>query len=124
MPPSNVSNPPPDSPVAFNSFARREIRAVLFANEQQSMLLVAARLVDLPERAEEIVQDAFEKTLVAWPRLREPGAYLRAAVVNGCRSELRRRQVLRRHPAPPPAVVELGERNGALLGGSGSDSTE
>lgn len=87
----------------------------LFASEQHSMLLLAARLVDLPGRAEEIVQDAFEKTLVAWPRLREPGAYLRTSVVNGCRSELRRRQVMRRHPSPAPAITELGERDGALL---------
>lgn len=41
------------------------------------MLRLAVGLVDIPERAEEIVQDAFEKTLIAWGRLREPGAYLR-----------------------------------------------
>ena len=87
----------------------------LFDTERQSMLALAVRLVDRPERAEEIVKDAFEKTLVAWSRLREPGAYLRTAVVNGCRSELRRRQVVRRHPTPPVALAELGERDGALL---------
>ena len=87
----------------------------LFASEQHRCCSSRCDLVDLPERAEEIVQDAFEKTLVAWPRLREPGAYLRTSVVNGCRSELRRRQVMRRHPSPAPAIAELGERDGALL---------
>ena len=31
LPPSNVSNPPPDSPTAFNSLARREIRMSTYA---------------------------------------------------------------------------------------------
>lgn len=87
----------------------------LFATELQPMLRLAVGLVDVHERAEEIVQDAFEKTLLAWPRLREPGAYLRTAVVNGCRSELRRRRVIRRHPVPEAATVELGESDARLL---------
>lgn len=86
-----------------------------FAVESSKMLRLAVGLVDRPERAEEIVQDAFEKTLLAWPRLREPGAFLRTAVVNGCRSELRRRRVMRRHPDPPAALAELGESDRALL---------
>ena len=72
----------------------------LFADEAAPMVRLAISLVDSPERAEEIVQDAFEKTLVAWRRLDRPGAYLRSAVVNGCRSELRRRRVVRRAPQP------------------------
>lgn len=73
----------------------------LFADEAAPMVRLAISLVDSPERAEEIVQDAFEKTLVAWRRLDRPGAYLRSAVVNGCRSELRRRRVVRRAAQPP-----------------------
>lgn len=72
----------------------------LFADEAEPMIRLAISLVDSPERAEEIVQDSFEKTLVAWRRLDRPGAYLRSAVVNGCRSELRRRRVARRAPQP------------------------
>lgn len=68
----------------------------LFAVEASPMLRLAIGLVDSTERAEEIVQDAFEKTLLAWPRLAQPGGFLRTAVVNGCRSELRRRRVVRR----------------------------
>jgi len=70
----------------------------LFHSELGPMTRLAVGLVDSPERAEEIVQDALEKTLLAWNRVREPGAYLRQAVVNGCRSELRRRRVMRRAP--------------------------
>jgi RNA polymerase sigma factor (sigma-70 family) len=87
----------------------------LFADEQRAMLRLAVRLVDVPERAEEIVQDGFEKTLLAWHRLTEPGAYLRTAVVNGCRSELRRRAVMRRHAWPAAAVAPLDERDASLL---------
>jgi RNA polymerase sigma factor (sigma-70 family) len=61
------------------------------------MVRMATTLVDIPERAEEIVQDAFERTLLAWDHLEQPGAYLSRSVVNGCRSELRRRRVARRH---------------------------
>jgi len=94
------------SAVVFDAF---------FSVESPKMLRLAVGLVDLPERAEEIVQDAFEKTLLAWPRLREPGAFLRTAVVNGCRSELRRRRVMRRHPYPPAGTETLGEADRALL---------
>ena len=74
----------------------------LFAREVQPMIRLAVSLVDTPERAEEIVQDAFERTLMAWRRLDRPGAYVRLAVVNGCRSELRRRRVVRGAPSPTP----------------------
>ncbi|MBI5090646.1 MAG: sigma-70 family RNA polymerase sigma factor [Actinobacteria bacterium] len=87
----------------------------LFVTESAAMLRLAIGLVDVPERAEEIVQDAFEKTLLAWGRLREPGALLRTAAVNGCRTELRRRRVMRRHPLVAPGSVELGEADAALL---------
>jgi RNA polymerase sigma factor (sigma-70 family) len=72
----------------------------LFVHEVEPMIRLAISLVDTRERAEEIVQDAFEKTLMAWRRLDRPGAYLRLAVVNGCRSELRRRRVVRGAPNP------------------------
>ena len=77
--------------------------ATFFAAEAVGMVRLAVGLVDVPERAEEIVQDAFERTLLAWDRLDRPGAYLRTAVVNGCRSELRRRRVMRRHVERPTA---------------------
>lgn len=82
--------------------------ASFFAGEADAMVRLAVGLVDLPARAEEIVQDAFERTLLAWDRLDRPGAYLRTAVVNGCRSELRRRRVMRRHVERPLTDVVAG----------------
>ena len=56
--------------------------------------------------AEEVVQDAYVSTLRSWSRVREPKPYLRAAVVNGSRSWLRRRQLERRQPTENPGVSE------------------
>jgi len=46
--------------------------------------------------AEEVVMEALLKTFSGWGRLRNPergGIYLKRAVVNGCRSRIRRRTV-------------------------------
>ena len=53
------------------------------------------------------MQEAFAKVFERWSRLDEPGGYLRTAVVNGARSELRKREVRRRigltrRALPPP----------------------
>ena len=64
--------------------------------EYAPMVRLARGLVDTPEIAEEITQDAFAKVFERWDRLDEPGGYLRTAVVNGARNELRRREVRRR----------------------------
>ena len=72
-----------------------------------AMVRLAFGLVDTPEAAEEITQDAFAEVFVRWNRLDNPGGYLRTAVVNGARSELRKRDVRRRirpgRPQPVPA---------------------
>jgi RNA polymerase sigma-70 factor (sigma-E family) len=58
--------------------------------------------------ADEIVQDAFLQLLRAWPRVENPVAYLRVAVLNGCRSWGRRRSVAaRRRREPPPGWTVL-----------------
>jgi len=79
------------------------------------MVRLAMALVDSRERAEELVQDAFERALLRWDRLDRPGAYLRTVVVNGARSELRRRSVIRRHPPALQPAVEMSESDLALL---------
>ena len=66
-------------------------------------------------RAEEVVMDAFVRSLAAW-RLRgadQPEAYVRRAVVNLCRNRRRRSWLERRHaqtrpgdPAVPPEPVD------------------
>jgi RNA polymerase sigma factor (sigma-70 family) len=80
----------------------------LYRNEWAPMVRLARSLVDDTYRAEEVVQDACERTLLRWDRLEDPRAYLRTCVVNGCRSELRRRSVRRRIDP-----VVLGRRTSA-----------
>ena len=58
--------------------------------------------------AEEIVHDAFVSTLAAWGRVREPGAYLRAAVANGGRAWLRRRGIEQKHALPQEDRPQAG----------------
>jgi RNA polymerase sigma factor (sigma-70 family) len=58
------------------------------------------------EVAEEIVQDAMAATYQRWPTLDEPAAFARTAVLNRCRSELRRRSVRRRHAWPVAAEAD------------------
>jgi RNA polymerase sigma-70 factor (sigma-E family) len=82
----------------------------LFGAHYRPLVRLAVLLVDDPGAAEELVQDAFVRLHQNWRRLREPDkalAYLRATVVNGGRSALRRRGVARRYAAaeaPPPDV--------------------
>ncbi|MEO0492321.1 MAG: sigma-70 family RNA polymerase sigma factor [Actinomycetota bacterium] len=83
----------------------------LWRREYPVMVRLARALVDSPDRAEEIVQDAFAHTLRKFDSLTRPGAYLRTSVVNGARGELRKREVRRRlspptTPASTPAQDE------------------
>ena len=76
--------------------------------QYRPVVRLAQALVDTSECAEEIVQDAFAKVYERWDRLAEPAGYLHTAVVNGARSELRKREVRRRiglrvRPAEAPA---------------------
>lgn len=66
--------------------------------------------------AEEVVQDAFIKAHRSWNEVRDPLAFLRTAVVNGCRSWGRRQKLEReRRPrAPEPVRQEPDELWDAL----------
>ena len=75
------------------------------------MVRLAQALVDTSESAEEIVQDAFVKVYERWSRLDEPAGYLHTAVVNGARSELRKREVRRRVGLRARPAVAPGERD-------------
>lgn len=75
---------------------RDEAIAALFDAHYRGLCRLAALLLDDPGAAEEAVQDAFLRTFAGWRRLRHPERvrwYLRAAVVNQCRSRMRRRAV-------------------------------
>lgn len=68
---------------------------------------LARLLLEDPGEAEEAVQEAFARLQVARGSLRAPDrapAYLRATVANLSHGRIRRRQVVRRHPEPPPGV--------------------
>ena len=69
-----------------------------YTSEYAGLVRLAIGFVDDPRRAEELVQDAFERTLLRWHRVRAPGGFVRQVLVNAARSELRRRAVARRAP--------------------------
>lgn len=69
----------------------------LFEDERVPMVRLAWLLTGSEPLSEEIAQDAFAKVFERWAKLDNPGGYLRACVVNGCRKAARRRLVERRH---------------------------
>jgi RNA polymerase sigma factor (sigma-70 family) len=83
---------------------------VLFRTHYRGLLRLATLLVGNREEAEEVVQDAFVSLHRHWDGLRDTGAagaYLRAAVVGGCRS--RRRRFARTAASPPSLAVILDD---------------
>lgn len=94
------------------------LRAV-FEAEYRSLVGLATYLVSNVHDAEEVVQEAFVRTLAGWDRVRDRDAadrYVRRAVVNGAKGRLRRRAVARRHPDPPAGSAASAEHD-ALAGG-------
>lgn len=62
----------------------------LFEAEYGRLCRLAFLLTGDTSRAEEIVMDAFVRSLSRWRTVREPSAYVRRAVVNLCRNRRRR----------------------------------
>ncbi len=62
----------------------------LYLRTFSSMVRLARVLVDSPEIAEDLVQDAFVRLHRHWGGVRDPGSYLHRSVVNACRSHHRR----------------------------------
>jgi len=74
--------------------------AALYAAHRLSLVRMAVLLVDDLPSAEDVVQDAFIAFHRAAGQLHDPEAalgYLRASVINGARSMIRRRQVARKY---------------------------
>lgn len=70
--------------------------ADLYDQHHASLCRLATVLLGDASRAEEVVQEAFLRTYRSWWRIREHDrahGYVRATVVNLCRSQLRRRMV-------------------------------
>jgi DNA-directed RNA polymerase specialized sigma24 family protein len=82
-----------DGEVPLDRDARTTASTTTFAALYDAQFLAMVRLAVLlgarPEQARDIVQDAFVGLHLRWSSVREPTAYLRRSVVNGCRSALR-----------------------------------
>lgn len=99
--------------------------AAIFADHQIGLVRLALLMVGDQATAEDVVQDAFARTHAGRARLRDPGkalAYVRSAVLNGCRSVLRRRATVFRRTVPyePPvwsaeSAALLSEERRAVL---------
>ena len=97
----------------------------LYRAHALGLIRFAVLLVGDKDTAEDVVQDAFLGLYRAWQRLQDPASgpgYLRVAVLNGCRSALRRRsraRLLRVQHDPPVWSAEAaamdGEDRRALL---------
>jgi RNA polymerase sigma-70 factor (sigma-E family) len=87
----------------------REV-AALFDAHYTPMCRLAFVILGDSAAAEEIVMEALLKTFSGWSRIRNPeraDAYLRRAVVNLCRSRIRRKAIeARMGLAGPPAVPD------------------
>lgn len=94
-------------PMTSADLTVREPFEVLYHREFAGLVRLATVLVDTPEQAEEVVQDAFAGLYLKYRVVGNPLAYVRASVLNGSRKVLRRRRLVRRQPLPV-------EENGAL----------
>jgi RNA polymerase sigma-70 factor (sigma-E family) len=91
--------------------------ADLYRDHRMRMVRLAVLLVDDPATAEDVVQEAFAGLHRHWSGLRDEAAavgYLRAAVVNGSRSVLRRRRTARDY-VPPHQVNARSAESLAML---------
>lgn len=79
-----------------------------FADLWRPMVRLAVSLVDDPAVAEDVAQEAFARTMLRWSSLDDPVTYLRRAIVNRSRSELRKRRV-RRRAVRAPVLAPPGE---------------
>ncbi|MFP5019274.1 RNA polymerase sigma factor [Pseudonocardia phyllosphaerae] len=86
--------------------------ADLYRDHRLRLVRLAMLLVDIPATAEDVVQEAFAGLHRNWTGLRDEAAavaYLRAAVVNGSRSVLRRRRTAREYVPPHSANARSAE---------------
>jgi RNA polymerase sigma-70 factor (sigma-E family) len=99
----------------------REAVSALYQETAVSLIRLAYVILSDRPAAEDVVQEAFCNLYRRWDQLADTdraGQYVRAAVVNGCRSVLRRRAVRNRH-----VLYELpaASAEAAILGGEERD---
>ena len=92
---------------------RPDSLADLYRERYASMVRLAYLMVGSTPVAEELVQDAFARMHRHWDRTDHPRAYLRTAVLNACRSHLRRgaleRSYLKRTAHEPEPAAAGGD---------------
>jgi RNA polymerase sigma factor (sigma-70 family) len=86
-----------DNPLPFD---------VVYGEHRIRLVRLAALMVGSTEVAEDIVHDAFVRCYLRWPELVDPVAYLRRAVVNGCRGELRKLRIRRKATPPTETAID------------------
>jgi RNA polymerase sigma-70 factor (sigma-E family) len=120
-PPGALQSPATARPQwAGSSGAEAAVEALYQAHALRLIRLAYITLGDRPA-AEDVVQDAFCGLYRRWENLAETGKalpYVRASVLNGCRSVLRHRAVLRRRVAHQVAVESA---EAAMLSGEERD---
>jgi RNA polymerase sigma-70 factor (sigma-E family) len=93
--------------------------AALHREHYAALVRLATLVVGDKGLAEQITQDAFVRLQLRWGGLRRldrAPAYLRSAVLNGARSQLRRRRVSERHDARRTAAPTIVTPEAAALG--------
>ncbi len=92
---------------------RPDSLADLYRERYAPMVRLAYLMVGSTPVAEELVQDAFARMHKHWDRAEHPRAYLRMAVLNACRSHLRRgaleRSYLKRTAHEPEPAAAGGD---------------
>jgi RNA polymerase sigma-70 factor (sigma-E family) len=103
-----------DAPSADRNAAVSE----LFLAQHARLVTLAQMLVGDLATAEDVVQDAFAALYRRWTWLREKGAaggYVQTAVVNGARTQLRRRRHLSYVPVDESIEIEAAAVDADLL---------
>ncbi|MDJ0767753.1 MAG: sigma-70 family RNA polymerase sigma factor [Ilumatobacter sp.] len=83
----------------------------LYEHDFLPLVRLATLMTSRVEVARDIVQDAFVKLHVKWATVRNPAAYVRRSVVNGCRSYHRRemRWRGRKQSDEPTATLDVDD---------------
>ena len=91
----------------------------LYEVHYRKLVKLASFYTDDVETAEEVVQDAFVKLLKGNYRIESnPAGYLRSMVLNGARSQLRKRKVRRNHTPDAPSPADAAEIGGVAAAAS------
>jgi RNA polymerase sigma-70 factor (sigma-E family) len=104
------------APARDEAWSESEGLVDLYREHFASLVRLASLLVHDTATAEDVTQDAFAKVHLAWGRIRDPEkalAYVRSAVLNGARSQVRHLHVVESH-RPEPRENAPSAESGAL----------